>query len=99
MHKITTFFSALVFMSLTLFANSSHATTNNSNQSQSQQVIDAFNVIYPDLNLAVATPAPESVLIEELEVLRAALRNNPVEDGSLAHLTCCRPSCGRDCGK
>lgn len=67
--------------------------------SQAQSVIDAFNVIYPDLELAVAQPAADSVLINELEILKSSLHGVRTEPGTLIHLACCTAACGNDCKK
>ena len=92
----------LMVIALCSLAEARSASLNeiNAAQRQSQNIVDAFNVIYPDLELAVAAPAAEAVLIKELEVLRSALHGTNTQNGILIHLACCAAACGGDgCGK
>ncbi|MGE0762099.1 MAG: hypothetical protein AB7N80_02355 [Bdellovibrionales bacterium] len=107
MHKISLSILSSIFVFWAVFADTAQATLDSRShtaalqETSANEVVDAFNVIYPDLNLSIAVPAKEAVLINELDSLRAILHRAPYNDGQLIHLACCSPACGNDkgCGK
>lgn len=64
-------------------------------QGSAQELVDAMNVVYPDLQLAVVQPATEAQVFIEIEALKAAIAGEQI-NGSLMHLACCDPRCGAD---
>jgi hypothetical protein len=63
------------------------------------KVVEAFNIIYPDLSLSVQAPVQEDLALRELEVLRATLHGGAYKKGGLLQLACNHPACGGDNGR
>lgn len=78
-------------------ANAKIATRNEfSPPPQSQQLVEAINTLYPGIDVQIASPAPEDVLVYELYLLRDMLAEGEVQPGELIHLVTCPK---RDCGR
>lgn len=95
MKKLIPVLLALVFFSSAAFSGELTDIAK-AQVAESARVIDAFNVIYPELKVSVGQPAQETVLIRELAILRATLHGQTYQERQLLHLTCCSRACGSD---